>query len=84
MNNISSMELLKALKNNLTSVIYGKEECIDTLIVAILAGGSILMEDVPGVGKTTLAKALASSLKAKFSGKKIVCVSAHQKRAPKT
>ncbi len=67
MNNISSMELLKALKNNLTSVIYGKEECIDALIVAILAGGSILMEDVPGVGKTTLAKALASSLKAKFS-----------------
>ena len=63
----NSMELLTGLKKNLMSAIYGKEECIDTLIIAILAGGSILMEDVPGVGKTTLAKALASSLKAKFS-----------------
>ena len=67
MDNISSTELIKALKKNLTSVIYGKEDCIDVLIIAILAGGSILMEDVPGVGKTSLAKALASSLKAKFS-----------------
>ena len=67
MSNVSSTDLIKALKKNLTSVIYGKDECIDVLILAVLAGGSILMEDVPGVGKTTLAKALTSSLKAKFS-----------------
>jgi len=54
------------LKANLQSVIYGKSETIDVLIVALLAGGSVLIEDVPGVGKTTLAKALARSLHAKF------------------
>ena len=54
------------LKSNLQSVIYCKSDAIDILIVALLAGGSVLIEDVPGVGKTTLAKALARSLHAKF------------------
>ncbi len=58
--------LLAPLKDNLESVIYGKGECIDVMIVALLAGGSVLIEDVPGVGKTTLAKALAQSIDARF------------------
>ena len=58
--------LLAALKQNLQSVIYGKSECIDVMIISLLAGGSVLIEDVPGVGKTTLAKALAKSVDAKF------------------
>ena len=58
--------LLVPLKENLQSVIYGKSECIDIMIVSLLAGGSVLIEDVPGVGKTTLAKALAKSIDAKF------------------
>jgi len=57
---------LTPLKENLQNVIYGKSESIDVMVVALLAGGSVLIEDVPGVGKTTLAKALAKSIDAKF------------------
>jgi len=55
------------LKANLAAVIRGKEEAIELLLVAMLADGHVLIEDVPGTGKTTLAKALAVSLKARFA-----------------
>ena len=58
---------LAALKKNLNTVIQGKAEVIDILVSAVTAGGSVLMEDVPGVGKTTLAKALARSLSAVYN-----------------
>lgn len=57
---------LSELQRNLSRVIRGKDEAIQMLLTALLAGGSVLMEDVPGVGKTTLAKALAKSLDAEF------------------
>ncbi len=57
---------IRALHDNLSRVIQGKSECIDVLIVALLSGGSVLMEDVPGVGKTTLAKALARSIDVEY------------------
>lgn len=58
---------LGLLRDNLQSVIRGKRDSIDILVISLLAGGSVLMEDVPGVGKTTLAKALAKSIDASFS-----------------
>ena len=58
---------LEKLKTNLAQVIHGKQESIDILTIALIAGGSVLMEDVPGVGKTTMAKALAKSIDSGFS-----------------
>ena len=52
-------ESIPALKEQLGRVILGKADVMDHLIVALLSGSHVLMEDVPGVGKTTLAKALA-------------------------
>jgi MoxR-like ATPase len=55
------------LSETLASVIRGKSEAIELLLVGVLAGGHILIEDVPGVGKTTLAKALARAVDLEFS-----------------
>jgi len=55
------------LQENLEQVIKGKPVPVKLLITALGAGGNVLMEDVPGVGKTTLAKALAASIDGKFS-----------------
>src|SRR5664280_265916 len=52
---------------NVSSVIYGKEEVIEACVVALLAGGHIIIEDYPGVGKTLLAKALARSVNCRFT-----------------
>ncbi|SET18208.1 MoxR family ATPase [Paenibacillus sp. NFR01] len=66
MNLQESQILLSALKSNLAKVIVGKEEGIDLLLAALLAGGHVLLEDVPGTGKTLLAKTLARSLECSF------------------
>ena len=57
---------VKILEANLNSIIKGKPEAVRLLTIALCSGGNVLMQDVPGVGKTTLAKALAGLIKGKF------------------
>ena len=59
-------QLANAVRENVARVIVGKEEIVDLLLVALLCEGHVLLEDVPGIGKTTLAKTLARSLGGSF------------------
>ncbi len=59
-------ESILALTENLSRTIVGKADAIRLVLVAILSGGHALLEDVPGVGKTLLAKSLARSINGKF------------------
>ena len=59
--------LAQSLRANVSKVIIGKEHEIDLVLTALLSGGHMLLEDVPGTGKTTLAKALARSLRCDFA-----------------
>ena len=59
-------DLVRALEGNMASVVLGKPEVIRLCSVALLAGEHILLEDVPGVGKTLVAKALAKSVHGEF------------------
>ena len=54
------------LQQSIESVIRGKSEAVHLAIVALLAGGHLLIEDVPGVGKTTLAQSIARCLDCSF------------------
>lgn len=58
--------LINALRQNVCRVIVGKDEAIELALIALLCKGHVLIEDVPGVGKTTLAAALAKSLNCSF------------------
>lgn len=58
--------LAKRIQENVRQVIIGKDDVIELTLVALLCEGHILIEDVPGIGKTTLAKALARSLDCRF------------------
>ncbi|MFN9176171.1 MAG: AAA family ATPase [Synechocystis sp.] len=59
-------EQITILTENLSKTIVGKDESIRLVLVALLSGGHALLEDVPGVGKTLLAKSLARSINGKF------------------
>lgn len=59
-------ETAQRLRENMESVVLGKQEAVRSIVLTLLAGEHLLLEDVPGVGKTLAAKALAGSIDAKF------------------
>ena len=59
--------LADALRANIAKVVVGKEDVVDKVLAALLAGGHVLLEDVPGTGKTLLSRALAASMDGRFS-----------------
>ena len=58
---------LQTIRQCIADVIVGKQEVTDQILTALIAGGHVLLEDVPGTGKTVMAKALAGSLSLGFS-----------------
>ena len=61
-----NFELGKKIIENISKVVVGKDDALELLLVALLADGHVLLEDVPGVGKTLIAKSLANSIKGTF------------------
>lgn len=61
------MSRIQKIKDNMERVIVGKTQVIDYILTTMLAGGHVLLEDVPGTGKTVMAKTLAKSLHGSFS-----------------
>jgi len=63
---MSAQDVIQAISGNISSVIKGQESAIRLLLSAFISGGHVLLEDVPGTGKTTMAKSLAKSIEADY------------------
>ena len=72
--------LIDRLRANIQSVFLGDVNAVDLLLVGLVARGHVLIEDVPGVGKTVLARSLAKSVDCKFSRDRVTTTQATPKR----
>jgi len=63
---MSTQHIIRTISNNISTVIKGQDSAIRLLLSAFISGGHVLLEDVPGTGKTTMAKALAKSINAEY------------------
>ena len=59
-------DLFSAIKANVAKVVVGRDETVSMMVVAFLCGGHVLLEDVPGVGKTVMSRSLAASVRCSF------------------
>ena len=62
MDNKETANLINKVKNNVNQIVIGQSEALELLLIGLVSRGHILLEDVPGIGKTTLASSLAKSL----------------------
>lgn len=62
---------ISKLYENINKIIYGRQDTVNKIIMALIAGGHVLLEDVPGIGKTLLAKVISKSINADF--KRVQC-----------
>lgn len=64
---MSNRQILNNITNNVSKAVIGKKESVEKILIALLCGGHVLIEDVPGVGKTTLVHSLAKSMGCTFN-----------------
>ncbi len=63
----TAQDIIQAIRSNIEKVLIGKREAVDLALITLACGGHLLIEDAPGLGKTTLATALARSVDCSFS-----------------
>ena len=64
---LDTARILDALRDNISKAFVGRRETVDLVLTALICQGHVLIEDLPGLGKTTLASALAKSLGCSFA-----------------